>query len=274
MRLLILLLLLSTMSFVVPPRVAGQVSGDTILAVFAHPDDEFTVAPVLARYAREGAVVYLAIATDGSRGVQPHAGIPPGAPLAKARADEARCAAEVLGIQPPILFGLEDGGLAEWDNLVGHCETPECEPGRLTGEILRLFHELRPDAVITWGPDGGYGHADHRLISAVTTEVFQEGGEGWPANLYYVGIPASRISDAPDWPGPPLLGVEQQLLTVQVPYADEHAEIAERALQCHGSQFTAEGMAATASIFRHVNQGRIYFRPFVHTTSTTLFASP
>ncbi len=37
----------------------------TLLAVFAHPDDESTVGPVLAKYVREGATVHLVIATDG-----------------------------------------------------------------------------------------------------------------------------------------------------------------------------------------------------------------
>src|SRR6266550_4817140 len=55
-----------------------------VLAVFAHPDDERVVAPLLARLAREGREVHLVIATDGSKGVRPHAGIPAGPQLAAA----------------------------------------------------------------------------------------------------------------------------------------------------------------------------------------------
>ena len=39
----------------------------TLLAVFAHPDDEFLISPLLARYAREGADVHLAIVTRGEK---------------------------------------------------------------------------------------------------------------------------------------------------------------------------------------------------------------
>ena len=47
---------------------AAQGAGRTLVAVFAHADDEGAAAPILARYAREGAQVYLVIATDGAQG--------------------------------------------------------------------------------------------------------------------------------------------------------------------------------------------------------------
>src|SRR6266540_6002529 len=78
----------------------------TLVAVFAHPDDETIVSPALAYYARQGARVYVVIATDGRKGVSKHAGIPAGDSLATVRAGEARCSARELGVQPPILFGL------------------------------------------------------------------------------------------------------------------------------------------------------------------------
>src|SRR5436190_10540806 len=69
---------------------ALRFEGKTLVAVVAHPDDETLTSPVLARYAREGARVYVVIATDGRRGVAPHAGIPAGDSLATVRAGEAR----------------------------------------------------------------------------------------------------------------------------------------------------------------------------------------
>ena len=44
-----------------------------LLAVFAHPDDETFAGPVLARYAREGVKVYLAVATKGEKGADERA---------------------------------------------------------------------------------------------------------------------------------------------------------------------------------------------------------
>ena len=71
--------------------------GKIILAVFAHPDDEQTVGPVLAKYAAEGAKVYLMTATDGRYGTAGHAHIPAGDSLVAARTLEIKCAAERLG---------------------------------------------------------------------------------------------------------------------------------------------------------------------------------
>ena len=69
-----------------------------------------TVAPILARYARDGVQVHLIIATDGAQGGS-NTSIPRGPELARVRDAEARCATDALGIQPPILLGFPDGAL-------------------------------------------------------------------------------------------------------------------------------------------------------------------
>src|SRR5215208_7452034 len=79
-----------------PHQVATSASPGTpgtLVAIFAHPDDESIVSPALARYAREGTKVYVVVATDGRKGVSPHAKIPGGDSLATVRAGEARCSA-------------------------------------------------------------------------------------------------------------------------------------------------------------------------------------
>ena len=48
--------------------VAAQGASRTLVAVFAHPDDEGAAGPILARYARDGAQVYLVIASGWRRG--------------------------------------------------------------------------------------------------------------------------------------------------------------------------------------------------------------
>src|SRR3712207_818428 len=52
-----------------------------VVAVFAHPDDERIVGPLLSRLAREGRETHLVIATDGSKGVRDFAKIPAGPEL-------------------------------------------------------------------------------------------------------------------------------------------------------------------------------------------------
>lgn len=122
----------------------------TLLAIFAHPDDEATVGPVLAKYAAEGVTVYLAIATDGRYGVTGHAKIPAGDSLASVRAEEAKCAAEKLGIQPPIMFGLHD------QLRMGEGYGPVHDQlNTMREKVKALFTTLKPDASRTWVPPAG-----------------------------------------------------------------------------------------------------------------------
>ena len=223
----------------------------TLLTVLAHPDDEIIVAPLLARYARMGASVHLAIATDGQKGVREHTGIPPGEALARARAEEARCATDRLGIHPPILLGLEDGSLATFANLV-----------RLQEQVTKLFRELRPDVVITWGPEGAYGHPDHRMVGNVVTQVFQAGGEGWPRQIFYPGLPSERLRIAPPWKGPSLHPVKRRYLTARVPYRQEDLNRSREALACYKTQFTEEEMKSIVFFLQRVNGGMVYLRPW------------
>src|SRR3954469_10289663 len=115
-----------------------------LLAVFAHPDDESVVAPVLARYAREGADVYLAYATDGEHGVRAHFGMKQGPELGKLRRQEAECVCRELGIKPPIFFGFEDGSLGQFTS----------PPGKvlreLTSKLRKVLDDLRPNSIVTW----------------------------------------------------------------------------------------------------------------------------
>ena len=91
--------------------LAEAAAPKTLLAVFAHPDDETLIGPLLAKYGREGVRVQLVIVTEGEKGIFPHAGIPAGPELAKVRAEEARCSCRALGISAPILLGFKDAEL-------------------------------------------------------------------------------------------------------------------------------------------------------------------
>jgi len=96
--------------------------------------------------------LYLATATDGRLGVSQHAGIPAGDTLAAARVKELNCTTEKLGINPPIMFGL-------YDQLkMGEGLQPFMgQLSEMRARVTKLFEELQPDAVITWGPSGWPG---------------------------------------------------------------------------------------------------------------------
>ena len=224
-----------------------------IVAVFAHPDDETIVAPALARAARDGATVFLVTATDGRRGVSRHAGIPAGDSLATVRAAEVRCSAAALGVRPPILLGFEDAGLAVLSPWPG-------EPlDRMAKRIEETLRELHPDVVLTWGPDGGYGHQDHRLVGDVVTQVFQSGAAG-TAQLYFVGFTADRIAGMPRWYGQRVYPTAAELLTTRIAFEERDRDAARRAIACHRSQATEADMAESFAALTHLWNGAVAFQ--------------
>src|SRR5215212_10868706 len=79
-----------------------------IVAVFAHPDDERIVGPLLSKLSRQGREIHLVIGTDGSKGIRDFARIPEGPELAAARVKEANCAANRLGVRRLHMIGLPD----------------------------------------------------------------------------------------------------------------------------------------------------------------------
>ena len=226
-----------------------------LLAVFAHPDDEIFAGPLLAAYARRGVKVHLAIVTDGEKGTNVHAGIPAGAELARVRAEEARCSCRALGIEIPILLGFKDGEL-------GQAAKPPGGPlTKVAVELGRIFRDLRPDAVVTWGPEGGYGHPDHRLVGAVVTQLVQAGADGAPRALFYPGFPKDRLpARAPG--GAPWSPTDPQFLTVRVPYERADLTATRTALACHKSQFPAEQVGPLTDFMDQVLGGRVYLRPW------------
>ncbi len=224
-----------------------------LLAVFAHPDDESVVAPVLARYAREGADVYLVYATDGEHGVRPHFGMERGPELGKHRRGEAECVARELGIKPPIFLGLEDGSLGQFTNPVGRALR------EMAAKLRKIFDELRPDAVVTWGPDGGYGHPDHRLVQDVVTELVQASED--PIRLFYFGISPEQMQGTSGmFSG--FFPTHSRYLTVHVPFAEADLAAARRAFACHQSQFTDETIDHLNRFLTKAWSGSVSFRPW------------
>jgi LmbE family N-acetylglucosaminyl deacetylase len=237
-----------------PVAAAGQQAAPkTLVAVIAHPDDEGAAAPILARYAREGAQVHLIIATDGAAGGQ-QTSIPRGPELARVRAEEARCATDALGIRPPILLAFPDGQLGNY------AEDP-VRLFRLTQRLHEELQRLRPDALITWGPDGGTGHPDHRLVSAVVTQLVRTGAPGVPERLFYVSLPVEAMRAANPRGEPPLLIPQAKYLTTRVPVTPADLDAARRSLSCHKTQFPPEAMTRIAEAAKQAWNGVIALMP-------------
>ena len=243
-----------------------------IVAVLAHPDDEAAVAPVLARYAREGVQVYLLVVSDGSAGAGQQGRIPrpdsapTGDALATVRGEEARCAARALGAQPPILLGFPDGKLGDYvgDRLLVY---------RATQRIAEEMERLRPDVVITWGPDGGTGHADHRIVSSIITQLQRTGAPGVPQRLFYMSLPVESMQAMnPPRGAPPLLVPKDTHFTTRVSFEPEDLVSAKRSMACHRTQFTPEVIERVTSAAAQAWNNAIPFVPaFAAPAGTGLF---
>jgi LmbE family N-acetylglucosaminyl deacetylase len=162
-----------------------------VLGIFAHPDDEtFCAGGTFARYAEQGAEIMVVSATRGQAGRIRDAAAADRRTLPAVREAELRLACDRLGIATVRCLDHVDGTLAE------------LELSALVDEVAGVIGEFRPDVVITFGPDGGYGHPDHVAISAATTAACRlEAGVGHdpsrplqgPPRLYYRHFPPTDL---------------------------------------------------------------------------------
>jgi LmbE family N-acetylglucosaminyl deacetylase len=211
--------------------------------------------------------VYLIIATDGAQGGA-HTAIPRGPELARIRADEARCATDALGIHAPIFLGFPDAELGTYMEDRGRLF-------ELTARIQAELQRLRPDALITWGPDGGTGHPDHRLVSSMVTQLVRAGAPGAPENVFYASIPADgfRTID-PGRDEPPFLIPLPKYFSTRVSFGPPDLEASLRAMACHKTQYSASVMLRVSEAMRSASTGELRLAPLIPTAGATdLFAN-
>lgn len=249
MRIAIHLFVAAVLATAIPLPVGAQ-ARRPIVAVFAHPDDERVIGPLLSRLAREGRETHLVIATDGSKGIRDFARIPAGPELAAVRTKEATCAADRLGVRQLHLLGLPDGGLASFDAL-----------GRLRAALVAIVDSLKPAAIITFGPEGGTGHPDHRLVGNVTTQIVQGDARRATLDLLYASLPTERLRTAPK-ASPTVNGMAEALLTVRVPFEERDLAAGREEFACHRSQYTPAEMAAVNRYLAHAWNGTVWLRPW------------
>lgn len=146
----------------------------TILGVWAHPDDEgYLSAGIMSAAVANGQRVVLAHATIGEHGTDDPDSFPP-ARMREIRQRELQASLAVLGIDEHHLFGLEDGT----------CESHD--PAAGAAMIATVIDQVRPDTILTFGPDGITGHPDHRAISAWTEAAWV--GAGRPGRLLRAAV--------------------------------------------------------------------------------------
>jgi LmbE family N-acetylglucosaminyl deacetylase len=166
------------------------------MAVHAHPDDEaISTGGILARYSAEGVRTVLVTCTDGRCGDGP-GGVKPGeaghdpAQVVERRAEELEASCRILGIDHLERLGYPDSGMMGWSQ--------NDEPGSFwtvpvneaAARLAALMERYRPQVVVTYDPNGFYGHPDHIQAHRVTLAAVS--GTGIPDKVYFPTVARSR----------------------------------------------------------------------------------
>ena len=150
----------------------------TVLAVFAHPDDEaYLAGGIMAAAVAAGQRVVCVTATRGELGTPDPEAFPPERMGAIREAELTACLG-VLGVTEHRWLAYADGGCADVD------------PAPAVDAVAAIVADVRPDTVLTFGPDGMTWHPDHIAVGAWTTAAVARAGGG--ARLYYA-------TKTPDW---------------------------------------------------------------------------
>ncbi|MEU8346768.1 N-acetylglucosaminyl deacetylase, LmbE family [Actinomadura meyerae] len=221
----------------------------TLMAVHAHPDDEVLgTGGLLARSAAEGIRTVLVTCTNGEQG-DDSGGVKPGEPghdaeeVARRRLGELRESAALLGIGHVELLGYRDSGMDGWaanDDPRAFANVPLDESA---GRLAELMERYRPQVVVTYDENGGYGHPDHIQAHRVALAAAER--TGIPDKLYYTAIPRSGIEQMTDavkaagveidFDPPDDFGTPDELITGVVDVS-AHVDAKRKALEAHASQ--------------------------------------
>lgn len=177
-----------------------------LLFVHAHPDDEtLTTGATIAHYVAGGADVRVVTCTLGEEGEVIGArwgqlAVADADQLGGFRIGELSSALEQLGIVEPIFLG----GAGRWRDS-GMVGTPsrhwprfvDADPREAVGALVAIIRDLRPHVVVTYDPNGGYGHPDHVHTHQVTTAAVDAAagsefpGDPWQVPKFYWTVTAS-----------------------------------------------------------------------------------
>lgn len=220
-----------------------------LMCVLAHPDDEsLGNGGVLAKYAAEGVETYLVTATRGERGWFGSEEEYPGLEaLGKIREAELYAAAAVLGLRRVDFLDYIDG------------ELDQAPPQEAIEQIAGHLRHVKPQVVLTFGPDGSYGHPDHIAISQFTTAAIvraadptfidaQQLAPHCVSKLYYMAATRELLEvyqsvfgdlvmhvDGSERRG---IGWPEWAITTSI-NAGDYLSTVKRAVRCHDSQIPA-----------------------------------
>lgn len=226
-----------------------------LLAVFAHPDDEsMGMGGTLAKYSAEGEDSYLVCASRGERGwFGPEEQNPGLNMIGQIRAKELERAVKELGTKGLYFLNYIDG------------EVDQADHGEAIGRIVTHIRRIKPQVVVTFPPDGNYGHSDHIAIGQFTSGAIvcaadanyndKENLPAWRISKFYYMVDGENFINliAPfmsDMIFPVIDGQlrgeiawKEWMVTTRIDMAD-HCKTALKAIRCHQSQLPSLGALA------------------------------
>lgn len=177
-----------------------------LLFVHAHPDDEtLTTGGTIAHYAALGADVHVVTCTLGEEGEvigdrYAQLAVDHADQLGGYRISELTKALRALGIGDPHFLGgpghWRDSGM-DGSPARHHRRFVDADMDEAVGELVTVIEQLRPHVVVTYDPDGGYGHPDHKQVHHVTTAAVTAAAKGgWAVPKFYWTVMASTAMRA------------------------------------------------------------------------------
>ncbi|WP_186242271.1 N-acetyl-1-D-myo-inositol-2-amino-2-deoxy-alpha-D-glucopyranoside deacetylase [Mycobacterium simulans] len=164
-----------------------------LLFVHAHPDDEsLSNGATIAHYTARGAQVHVVTCTLGEEGEVigdrwAQLAVDHADQLGGYRIGELTAALHALGVSGPIYLGgagrWRDSGMAGTERR-SRRRFVDADEREAVGALVAIIRELRPHVVVTYDPNGGYGHPDHVHTHTVTTAAVAQAGSRAAAGDY------------------------------------------------------------------------------------------
>lgn len=207
-----------------------------LLLVHAHPDDEaMSSGGTMARAIADGRRVDLVTCTGGEEGEihDPSLDVAEAAPrLAQIRAAELACSLDALG-DGAIHFhplGYRDSGMMGTEPNDRPDVFWQADLDEATRRLVAIVREARPAVMISYDPNGNYGHPDHINAYRIACAAFEAAGD--PARYPDAGVPhtvARRYEVAFSREGWIELMTEMQSRGIKLPWDFEEAGAARSA---------------------------------------------
>lgn len=145
-----------------------------LLILFAHPDDEaFPVGGTIAMHTARSVTARLITATSGELGEIRQPGSATRETIGEVRRAELAAAVAELGIASHEVLNYRDSGMAGWDDNHHPRAFVQADEHEVVARLVFEIRRFRPQAILTFGMDGLYGHPDHTAICRHATTAFR-----------------------------------------------------------------------------------------------------